>query len=145
MEAHNARARGSGAVKVDDYDAKFALSLQKTVREPPADLLTDFLLPPGWQFFARFSHCQSGKATDTITANTAASATGGGGLRRWRTAGIGQSNGTATPGQSGATDLFSVDIGVVVATFDTAQADNTTITDNHASTNDNNIDGTITP
>jgi hypothetical protein len=131
---------------VDDYDAKFALSLQKTVRERPADLLTDFLLPPGWQFFARFSHCQSGKATDTITANTAASATGGaGGSGGGATAGIGQSNGTATPGQSGATDLFSVDIGVVVATFGTAQADNTTITDNHASTNDNNVDGTITP
>jgi hypothetical protein len=43
---------------VDDYDAKFALSVQKTVRELPADLLTDFLLPPGWQFFACFSHCQ---------------------------------------------------------------------------------------
>jgi hypothetical protein len=47
---------------VDDYDAKFALSVQKTVRELPADLPTDFLLPLGWQFFARFSHCQLGKA-----------------------------------------------------------------------------------
>jgi hypothetical protein len=48
---------------VDDYGAKFALSVQKTVRELPTDLLTDFLLPPGWQFFARFSHCQLGKAS----------------------------------------------------------------------------------
>ena len=39
-----------------------SLTPKKTVREKPADLLTDFLLPHGWQFFARFSHCQLGKA-----------------------------------------------------------------------------------
>ena len=55
------------------------------------------------------------------------------------------SGGTATPGQSGTTDLFSVGIGGGVATFGTAHADNTTITGNLASTNDNDVDGTITP
>ena len=55
------------------------------------------------------------------------------------------SGGTATQGQSGATDLFSVGIGGGVATFGTAHADNTTITGNDASTNDNDVDGTITP
>ena len=66
----------------------------------------------------------------------------GGQRRRAATAGSG---GTATPGQSGATDLFSVGIGGGIATFGTAHVDNTTITGNHASTNDDNVDGMITP
>ena len=43
------------------------------------------------------------------------------------------------------TDLLSVGVGGRIATFGTAQAENATISDNHASTNDNDVDGTITP
>ncbi len=89
------------------------------------------------------------KSTDTITTNNALSASGGlAGAGGGATAGTGQipgDDGTATAGQSGATDLFSVGIGGGVATFGTFHADNTTITGNHASTNDDNVDGTITP
>ncbi len=82
------------------------------------------------------------KATDFITGNIAASASGGqAGAGGGATA---AGNGTATPGQPGATGLFGVGIGGGVATFGTAKADNTTITGNHASTNDNDVDGTIT-
>ena len=85
-----------------------------------------------------------------ITANQAFSASGGqAGAAGSTTAGTGGSllgvNGTATPGSAGATDLFSVGIGGGIATFGTANIDNTTITGNHASTNDNDVDGTILP
>jgi hypothetical protein len=89
------------------------------------------------------------KATDVITANLAASASGGlAGAGGGATAGIGISpgvNGTATPGQPGAAELFSVGIGGGIATFGTADIDNTLITGNNASTNDPNVEGTITP
>ncbi len=89
------------------------------------------------------------KATDVITANLAASASGGlAGAGGGATGGIGivpGGNGTATPGQPGAADLFSVGVGGGIATFGTTHIDNTLITGNHASTNDPNVDGTITP
>ncbi len=90
------------------------------------------------------------KATDVITGNLALSASGGlAGAGGAATAGLGRPlngvNGTATAGQPGATDLLSVGVGGGVATFGTANADNTSITGNHASTNDNDVDGTITP
>ena len=90
------------------------------------------------------------KATDVITTNQALAASGGqAGAGGGATAGAGRSpfgvNGVATPGQPGVTDLFSVGVGGGIATFGTANVDNTTITGNHASTNDNDVDGTITP
>jgi hypothetical protein len=91
---------------------------------------------------------KQGKATDVITANLATSASGGlAGAGGGATAGFGQLpgvNGIATLGQGGATDLFSVGIGGGVATFGTTIADNTTITGNHASTSDNDVEGIIT-
>jgi hypothetical protein len=81
------------------------------------------------------------KATDVITANIAASASGGqAGAGGGATAG---SNGTAIPGQPGATDLFSVGIGGGIATFGTAPVDNTTISGNQASTSAPNVDGNL--
>ena len=62
---------------------------------------------------------------------------------RWRKFALRQRSGHT--GQPGAIDLFSVGIGGGIANFGTANIDNTTITGNHASTNDNDVDGTITP
>ena len=61
---------------------------------------------------------------------------GSGGSPEW-------SRGAATHGNPGTTDLFSVGIGGGLTTFGTAVIDNTTITGNHASTNDNDVDGTF--
>jgi len=90
------------------------------------------------------------KATDLITTNQALAGSGGqGGAGGSATAGGGISpfgiHGVATPGQPGATDLFSVGVGGGIANFGTVHIDNTIITGNHASTNDNDVDGTITP
>jgi hypothetical protein len=89
------------------------------------------------------------KATDVITANLAPSVSGGlAGAGGGAAAGIGSApggNDTATTGQPGATDLFSVGIGGGIATFGTANIDDTMITGNQASTNDPDVDGTFTP
>jgi hypothetical protein len=90
------------------------------------------------------------KATDVITTNKALAASGGtAGAGGSATAGSGGavfgSDASATPGQPGATDLFSVGIGGGVATFGITHVDDTIITGNNASTNFNDVDGTITP
>ncbi len=87
-------------------------------------------------------------AIDVITTNNALAGSGGqAGAGGGATAGGGNSpfgvNGAANAGQPGATDLFSAGVGGGVGTFGTADFDNTTITGNHASTNDNNVDGHI--
>ena len=91
------------------------------------------------------------KATDVITANQALAGVGRAGGHRGRrhapAAAEPPAGSTAPPtaGQPGATDLFSVGVGGGIATFGTANVDNTTISGNHASTNDNDVDGTLTP
>jgi hypothetical protein len=91
------------------------------------------------------------QATDVITTNQALAATGGeAGAGGTATGGLGRStqtfkgtNGVATPGQPGVTDLFSVGVGGGIATFGTAVVDNTTISGNQATTSDPNIDGKL--
>jgi hypothetical protein len=82
------------------------------------------------------------KATDVITTNQALAATGG-------QAGAGGSatapHGVATLGQPGVTGLFSAGVGGGLATIPLAHVDNTTIKGNHASTNDNDVDGPTGP
>ena len=90
------------------------------------------------------------KATDVITANLAPSRLGrAGGAGGSATGGLGKrpgGNGTrATPGQPGATEIFSVGIGGGIATFGTAIRRQYDITGNQASTTDPDVDGTITP
>ena len=105
---------------------------------------------PGW---GRRRAPARRKATDVITTNQALAATGGqAGAGGSATGGLGQPslgvngvNGVATPGQPGVTDLFSAGVGGGIATFGTAIVDNTTITGNQASTNDNDVDGKTTP
>ncbi len=94
------------------------------------------------------------KATDVITTNKALAATGGqpgaggsatGGLGTG-SAGVNGVTGVATPGQPGASELFSRrapgDAGIV--NLGTAAVDNTTISGNQASTSDPNVDGNLT-
>ena len=46
-------------------------------------------------------------------------------------------------GQNGTVDTFTVGVGGGIATFGNTTIDNVTITGNTASTNDNDVDGTI--
>ena len=90
------------------------------------------------------------KATNLITSNRALSAAGGvPGTGGAATAGQGGTpngaNGTATPGANGAAHPLSVGAGGGIFTVATATIDFTTITGNTASTQDNDVDGTITP
>ena len=52
-------------------------------------------------------------------------------------------NGTVLTGQNGTVDPFTVGVGGGIATFGNTTIDNTSITGNHADTNDNDVDGTI--
>ncbi len=88
-------------------------------------------------------------ATDVVTTDQALAGSGGqAGAGGGATAGAGTSpfgvNGAANPGQAGVTGLSSVGVGGGLANFGTANVDNTTIKGNHASTNDNDLDGTTT-
>ena len=90
---------------------------------------------------------QSG-ATDSITGNQAFDASNGpGGLAGTATAGSGGTpggaNGDTVPGSNGSTSTFEQGLGGGIATFGTTTADNTNITDNFASTGDNDVDGTF--
>ena len=80
-------------------------------------------------------------ATDEITGNEAqlgeAGTPGKAGLA------LAASAGQATQGSPGTVDTFTVGIGGGIATWGTAKIDNTAITGNFASTNDNDIDGTF--
>ena len=51
--------------------------------------------------------------------------------------------GHVTAGQNGSVDTFTVGVGGGIATFGNTTIDNTMITGNTASTNDNDVDGTI--
>ena len=51
--------------------------------------------------------------------------------------------GHATPGNNGSVDTFSVGIGGGIAIIGTAVIDNTTISGNHATTADPDVDGTF--
>ena len=90
------------------------------------------------------------KATDLITLNQALSAAGGApGTGGTATAGTGGTpngpNGTATQGTNGAAHPLSIGAGGGIFTVATATIDFTTIIGNTASTQDNDVDGTITP
>ena len=85
----------------------------------------------------------------TRSPRTSAFASGGGspGHASTRRIGLGGSpsgaDGTVLPGQNGTGDTFTVGVGGGIATFGNTTIDNTSITGNTPSTNDNDVDGTI--
>jgi hypothetical protein len=89
------------------------------------------------------------KATNTITANQALASSGGlaGDVGASQVPGPGGAHngsfGLLNPGIPGVTELFSVGIGGGLVNLGTATIDNTTITGNTATTNDNDVEGTF--
>ncbi len=88
------------------------------------------------------------KATGVITTNHAFDS-GGGTPGHASSVGIGLggspsgANGSVLAGQNGTADTSTVGVGGGIATFGNTTIDNVSITGNTASTNDNDIDGTI--
>jgi hypothetical protein len=87
-------------------------------------------------------------ATNVITANQAnagsAGGAGPGGSATLGAAGTpGGISGRATPGDNGSVDTFSAGVGGGIAIIGTALIDNTTISGNHATTSDPDVDGTF--
>ena len=89
-------------------------------------------------------------AVDVITANQAnAGSAGSAGLAGSATAGLGGSPsgvaGHVTPGSNGSVDTFRVGIGGGIAIIGTAVIDNSSISGNHATTTNSDVDGTFSP